>query len=279
MQIDFLYQAITYNNNLDVYTVERNGQYGVVSGSGKIIVDISYRDIYYNGIYILAKSYTEDTYFNKKGEKIESNYTSMTEVKETNSYVTINKEDRYGIANQNGEETVKNEYLYIEHVFDNCFVAYKEGLGLGAIDKDGNVLIDFKYDVLSPVLQGKLLEAIDLKNNITEIYSRNMEKLVSMQSATIEEEREYIKIYNDTETKFVTLSAEVKTAKDVLDNKLYAIYKDGKWGYTDKAGVEKISPEYDLATEFNLAGFAGVRKNGKWGVIDSDRKYRMRLCI
>ena len=276
IKINFEYQGIEYNKDTKLYAVQRSGQYGVLNIDGKVVINIEYKSIRFNGIYILAKSYTEDIYFDKNGEKTDNKYTSMIEAGNTNSYVTVNSENLYGIINKNGEETVKNEYLYIEYAFDKYFVAYKDGEGLGVIDNTGKVYVDFGYDVLSKIGEYKLLKGVDMEKNVTDVFSSDMKKVSSMSNAILELRNGYIEIYNNEAINYITKNGEIKTAKEILtENKLFAIYKDGKWGFEDKDGNIKVDCSYEYVTEFNRYGFAGVKQNGKWGVIDEERKYRL----
>lgn len=43
--------------------------------------------------------------------------------------------------------------------------------------------------------------------------------------------------------------------------------KNGLWGYKTKETI--IEPQFEIAEWFNAAGWASVRKDGKWGVIDT----------
>ena len=45
--------------------------------------------------------------------------------------------------------------------------------------------------------------------------------------------------------------------------------EDGKWGFKDKQGNIVVNAKYDIVTELNEYGFAGVYQEGKWGVIDN----------
>lgn len=271
--INFVYQGIEYNKDTNLYVVQRSGQYGVLDSKGKFIIPIEYKGIRFNGTYILAKSYTEDVYYDKDGKKVNNDYTAMIEAKEANSFVTINKKNLYGIANENYEEKVKNEYLYIEYVFDNYFVAYKEGQGLGVIDKDGEVFIDFKYDVLSKIGEKKLLKGVDMKNNTTDIFSEKLENIASLKDANLDMHDNYIELYNYEKTEFITNAGEIKTAKEMFtENKLFAIYTNGKWGFEDRDENIKVEAVYDYVTEFNRFGYAGIKQNDKWGVIDDSGK-------
>lgn len=147
----------------------------------------------------------------------------------------------------------------------------KKDRDFGVIDKNGNVAIEFGYDILSKIGDKKLLKASNLDSEQEEvaIYSEKLEKLATLANAKIIISDDYIELYNEKEEIFINNSGEVKTAKEILtDNKLFAFQEDNKWGFKDSAENIKVEPEYDFATEFNRFGFAGIRKNNKWGIID-----------
>jgi len=271
-KIDFIYQSVEYNKEADLYVVQRTGQYGVLNINSETIVGIEYKNIKFNGLYILAETQAEETYFNKKGEKVENQYTGIIDAMDAKSYITIDADDKYGIVNEKGEETVKNEYIYIEYAFNGYFVAYKDGKGLGVIDRDGNVVVDFKYDVLSKIGEFSLLKGKDMEKNTTTIYSKDMKEIITLEDCLLELDNDYVEIYSKKAEAFVDQFGEIKEAKEVLkDNELFASYKDGKWGFIDRDGNVKIDYQYEYVTDFNSYGFAGIEMNGKWGAIDSNR--------
>ena len=239
-QVDFLYQSLEYNKDTNLLIAERSGKYGVIDIEGNTVVPIQYKNVKFNGIYIYAETYTESFYFDKKGQDVENPYTSMTEVSNQDSYITINGDNLYGIINKNGEETVKNQYLYIEYVFDGYFVAYKDGEGFGVIDKNNNVIVKFNYDVLSKVGEYKMLKGLDMDENITDIFSNDMKKIASLKDSTIAINDNYVELYNAEESKFISKDGELKTAKEIFtNNTLFAESKDKKWGLVDNERKRK----------------------------------------
>ena len=40
--------------------------------------------------------------------------------------------------------------------------------------------------------------------------------------------------------------------------------------FVDKNGNLKVQNKYEVVTDFNKYGFAGIKKDGKWGVIDQE---------
>ncbi len=60
-------------------------------------------------------------------------------------------------------------------------------------------------------------------------------------------------------------------AKDLFpNNKLFAKKINDKWGFVDKDGKVVIENKYEMVTDFNEYGFAGIKQDGKWGVIEQE---------
>ena len=94
-----------------------------------------------------------------------------------------------------------------------------------------------------------------------------------MENAKVEVQDNYVRIYSDTDNKYFDYEGKELSAKDVFpNNKLYAKKINEKWGFVDKDGNLKVQNEYDMVTEFNEYGFAGIKKDWKWGSINSDGK-------
>ena len=61
---------------------------------------------------------------------------------------------------------------------------------------------------------------------------------------------------------------------EIAKNKSVQGFKNKEGGpfgavITDKEGNIIIEPKYDMVTEFNSYGFAGIKQGNKWGVIDT----------
>ena len=92
-----------------------------------------------------------------------------------------------------------------------------------------------------------------------------------MTNAILQKEDNYIKIYNDTETRYFDLEGNEKQNTEILaNNQIYATSQDGKWGFVDKSGNVVVDYIYDKATDLNSYGYAGIKLDGKWGVVNSN---------
>ncbi len=269
-EVDFEYQSISYNKDTELLAVQRGENYGVINMQGENVIPVGYRAIRFNGIYICARGIDKDTYYDMSGKELENDYIGKRKIDEADCYITTKKDNSYGIEDSEGNILTPNEYVYIDYAFDKYFAAYKENEGLGIIDKNNNVIVNFEYDSLNRISDKNLIKAVDLKDNITTIFSENMEKVVTMQNMSMSVYDDYVECTNGEEMVFINNQGEIKKAQDIFtNNKLFAFSENKKWGFKDEeSGEIKVNPEYDVVTEFNRFGFAGVKKDGKWGVIN-----------
>ena len=129
--------------------------------------------------------------------------------------------------------------------------------------------VEPEYDFIIVLEGAKALEA--RLGNTVDIYSNIIEKTLTMKDAiVVSNNNGYYSVYNQEDLQYVDSNGKiVKNTEVYPDAKLYT-YKsdDGKWGYVDKSGTVKVPCKYDIETEFNEYGFAGVLQEGKWGVIN-----------
>ena len=96
-----------------------------------------------------------------------------------------------------------------------------------------------------------------------------MKKVCEIENATIENNIEYIRIYNDQENKYISIDGKEIENKEVFKNNgIFAKKQGNLWGFVDINGHVKVSCKYEKVTEINEYGFAGVKQEGKWGVIN-----------
>ena len=112
----------------------------------------------------------------------------------------------------------------------------------------------------------EIIEAFAAKNNTTSLFKENKE-IVSVKNADVVYFDDYINLQTVQDSIYVAHNGEVVDNSVVLDNDLFAVNQNGKWGFVDKNKEVRIEPEYDFVTEFNEYGFAGVQKDGKWGCV------------
>ena len=266
------YQSITYDSNNKVFVVEKSKKYGIFNLEGKQIVPVKYNQIDITGIYLYAQNEQGITVYNSNGTEanINSNVAILNTINEKYK-IRINNENgtKYGVISKEGKKLIEEKYNYISYLYDNYFIVSKENGKLGVIDDKDNVKIEIKYDSLQKVQETDLIQTVITKDNITRIFSRDMIEICEMKNAIIEKEDNYIKIYNDNESKYISLEGkELKNTEVYANNKLFTNVQNNRWGFVDKNGNIIVDYKYEKATEFNKYGFAAVKKNGKWGAIN-----------
>lgn len=270
--INYDYQEIEYDANNNLFKLQRNLQFGVYDINGKSILPVQYKELDFKGVYIQVLENGKEvyTYFNSKGDEIKvPKYTSVLKTTENNYYITINKEGLYGIINKDEKELVENKYNYLEYLFDEYFIAAKNDGNLGIINAKDSILVDFKYEVLQKIQDTKVVEAKVLKENVSELYGKDMEKIYSVDNAYIYKKDNYIEVYSEKDTKYFDLEGTELVAQEIFkNNKLFAKKINDKWGFANKQNSIVVEAIYDKVTEFNSYGFAGIKKDNKWGVIN-----------
>ena len=272
------YDLVEYNKEANIFIVKKNEKYGAINIKGKEIISIDNIELSVKGKNIYAQRDSEKIVYNNNGEKIDLDYNkSIIPTANENYNITINSSGNtnyYGLVDANGNELIKSEYLYIGYAFDNYFIVKEKGGKIGVVDDKNNIKIEKQYDSMQKIQDKNVLQAKKKEGeDITEIYSKELKKTGTMKNAIVENNKNYICLSSNEGLMYFNNEGEtISSSKVFSKNKLFAKYKDGKWGYADSEGIIKILFEYEKVTEFNEYGFASVKKDGKWGCIDESGK-------
>ena len=267
------YQSIEYDESSKVFTLEKSKKYGIADLNGNIIVPTEYDQIDITGIYLYAQNIQGITVYNSDGTQanIDTNVAILNTSNEKYKIRIDNKEGtKYGVINEDGEQLIEEKYNYIEYLFDNLFIASNEQSKLGVIDDKDNIKVELSNDALQKIEGTNVIQASVTANNITKLYSKEMTEVCQLTNANVEVKDNFIVISNDTETRYFDKDGkELKSTEVYPNNTLFAKKENDKWGFMDKNGNIVVEAKYDKVTEFNEYGFAGVRLDGKWGVVNS----------
>ncbi len=267
--LNYEYEDIQYSSLNDVFVVQRNSKQGVVSKEGNTIVNTEYDSIVFGGMYVNAKKGNNLYLFDLNGASVENkNIVSKIQTSNPNYFITIDKNDIYSIVDAEGNSLVDNNYSYIEYLPGDYFIVARDGKN-GVIDISGKELIELAYTSIFRLNDTNLLQAEKIESKTIDLYSSNMNKIVSMDNATMTTGDNYIMIASDKDFGYYDFSGNKLNAKDVFtNNQLFAKKIDDKWGFVDKEDNVVIENKYEMVTDFNKYGFAGVKLDGKWGVIE-----------
>lgn len=264
------YEDMEYNKNNKLFTVQKASRQGIVDLEGKQIIETEYDNIFISQDLIIAEKDGESYTFDINGNKQDSEVNNeLIKTENENYFISIEDNEKYGVLNKNNEKIIDNNYQYIEYVFGDLFIATKNGKS-GVIDATGNTKINLEYDVVQRLENTNIIQAIKIKENVTKLYNKNLEEVSFLKNAVVYNKNNYIKVVSDTDMQYLDKEGNIISSKEILEqNDIYALKKDEKWGFVDKEGNIIIEPKYDMVTEFNSYGFAGIKQGNKWGVIDT----------
>ena len=264
------YEEIEYNKLNELFAVQKSSKQGVVDINGKQITPIEYDSILFSGNNINAiKDGNLNIFDNKGNKKEDNNYLTTIPTENAKYIITIDENSKYGVKSSNGEVLIKNNYQYIEYAYNNFFIVTNNGKA-GILNDEGKAEADFEYDIIQVIEHTNTMQAIKSKENITDIFDENAKVSCSMKNAIIYIEDSYIKLLSDVDRIYVDNNGKVLSNKEIFtQNNLFASSKDGKWGFVDKDDKEIVEYKYDMVTEFNNSGYAGIKLNNLWGVIDN----------
>lgn len=266
------YQSINYYNVSKIFIVNRNGKYGFFDINGSQILDVEYESYTVAGNYISVSKDNNMRLYDLHGNLVNTNtYKSIQETGNPSYFIAQDENGYFSIISKDVQ--IDNKYTNISYAFDNFFIFTNEEGLTGLLNVYTGIEIQPTYEYIIVLENAKALEARKLDE--VDIYSENIEKVLSMKNGVVESVSDkYTAIYSNTDLKYIDNTGKIVENTEVYkDLKLYS-YKsdDGKWGFKDVSGKIVVDCKYDMVTELNEYGFAGIYQEGKWGVIDSSGK-------
>ncbi|MCL2354329.1 MAG: WG repeat-containing protein [Oscillospiraceae bacterium] len=245
-----------------------NGRHGLVSVSGTTLLEPKYEEIIdLDSPEVFAvREDGEIRIIDINGEEIlEGNFDDFVHIR--GDSIVAGRNGQYGIVNREGEEIVPLQYEEIRFAFGETYIARRNGQ-YGVINLENEVVLDFDYLSLVYIEEGDILKA-DVTEIESVIISSNFEERISGIVSEINIDEGFIRLHVDGEHKFFNFRLEERRVSDVLtSNTLFLDRQDGRYGFIDAYGNVVIEHVYDDATEQNRYGFAGVKRDGKWGAIN-----------
>ena len=258
----------TYN---DGYIVkDANGKSGLVGSDGNTILANLYDEI------LKVSGY--DKYVVKNGVKTQLISKDNTVLLDTgfdeivgitaNNLIIINA-GKYGVITTEGEIVIEAAFDFIEYCFDDYYIVSTGGQ-YGVINSLKENVIENKYqnieyrsDIVSFVCENADYTA--------DIYTRDFNQVLTGTITKVDTEAGYICMRVGDNYKYYNLQYQEISSRDALkDNTLFLVKENGKYGYVNRENQKIVDCIYDDAKEQNQFGFCAVKKDGKWGVLQSN---------
>ena len=193
--IDTQYQQIEYNSDLQIFIVERTGKFGVMNLNGAEILKPEYTEIQINGIYLYTIKDEEKKVWDNTGKEVDISFETVIQ-KTDSKYFIKNESGNYSILDSDLTSISKQNYKYLEYIYNDCFIATNEEDKTGIIDLQEKVIIDFKYDVIQLIKGNNAVQAIDFATNLITFFDNDFEMIIEILNAEIEYLENGFKIYN-----------------------------------------------------------------------------------
>ena len=248
------------------------GLYGIVDNSKKIVLANNYQGIqkvYGNNLYVVTQDGKQKV-INAEGQDV------LTQGFEQISAILKNQDQgviyisggQYGVMTLAGEVKIPAQYSNLTETKANTFIAVRDGKQ-GIIDIDNNEKVPFNYTSISYNETGDIYIAEDESFN-SNIMNSNFEIKQTGILIEVNTDSGYFELRQGDDYKYYNFRFEEQDVKEILSNNtLFLDKKDNMYGYLDKDGNVVVEYMYDDATEQNEYGFSAVKKDGKWGVINS----------
>lgn len=263
-------EALTDKYENGYIVKDESGKYGLINYNKKQILECDYKEIKHvagSDLYVVRDYNNELLLINSDKEVLLKNkFEDVVSI--DNENLVIKSGDKFGIMTKDGETRVEPNFEKLEYLFDGNYIARKDGK-YGVIDLSNKTILDFDYNNITYMSEEGFIE-VETENQITNIMNNQFEVKCQGIVAEINTKYGYIKLRDNGEYKYYNYRLEQKTPQEIFPaNTLFLSKQNGKYGYVNKNGIVVVNYNYDDATEQNDYGYAAVKKDGKWGAIDS----------
>lgn len=208
--INYEYQFIEYDGVTEKFILQKSSKYGIAKKNGEILIPVENDIVEAKGIYLYVTKQEENKVYDKNGKIKEVNFnTTITPTDNAEYYIKIVEENEnylYGVVDKEENEIIPVIYSYIEYVFADYFIVCNENYLQGIVDTNNEIKLELKYNQVQKIQDTNIIMSLDTKDDITELYTLQLEKICELKDATLEVQREneenIIKIYNEEETKY-----------------------------------------------------------------------------
>ena len=275
-----------------LYTVSVSNKYGFINGKGTIIIKPQYEEVqeFSEGLAPVKLNGFWGYIDTNGAEKIKSVYKWASQFKESRASV-VTQDDISTFINHDGDILFPQGFEYLQD-FQEGFAPVNSHGKWGFIDKNGKLVIDYKYDesiftgagppeeVMQFQPYGFLEERVPVRLNKKFGFIDTKGKAIT---DFIFDFVDYFHfglagVYSGEKAGIINKNGKYVLPLEydeigIITNSLISVSKNGKYGYIDHSGKIVIPLQFDAAESF-LAGRGKIGRkdfkgNLKFGYIDS----------
>lgn len=138
--------------------------------------------------------------YDMHGNLVNTNtYKSMLDTGNPSFFIAQDEQGYYSIISKDIQ--IEDKYTNISYAFDNFFIFSNEEGKSGVLNVYTGIEVPAEYDYIILLENANALEA--RKGNIVDIYTEDIEKILTMSDAVVEKVgQEYTAIYSSNELKY-----------------------------------------------------------------------------
>lgn len=199
----------------------------------------------------------------------------------------VRRNEKYGFINIEGDEVIPCMYEYLDCIFSNGYCKFREEDFWGVIDKGGTIIVSAKYfdidydediDAFHIYKDDYNVEGILDKDGITTLIPCCWKRISWFNNglAVACKNDEYVVIKQTGETVF-KFSFEYEDVKLEINNGIVPVKKEGKWGLLDTlSDILRVNCIYDDIRYANPHYVVKVGEN--CGIIDEIKYNQLIEC-
>lgn len=115
----------------------------------------------------------------------------MLKTANENYSITIDTNDKYGVISKDGNTLIENKYNYIQYLYDNYFIVGGDSGKSGIVNDKGEEILSANYEVIQKLDNSDIIQA--MAGNVLELYNKQMSKIISMEDGKLDIKNNYIK--------------------------------------------------------------------------------------
>jgi hypothetical protein len=274
---DLVYELPDYYAGKEALLAKKDGKFGYLDAEGKVLVSLTYEEIFDFDFIIKAKKDGKWGFINKNENiVIPLKYDFIEDFNPNKPEFRFQNEDRIGWLDKDGQERIvtdlerwANEIVAIDDKSSRVKVADYYGL----VQKNGKWLVPIRYE--NEFVFDKFDKAIVRENQRWGMIDKGGNIVIP----TIYQEKiqfnnkELACVRNNGKYGIVNYDGKViiPTIYDTYiysDYEFWTVQKNGQFGMIDKSGKIVIPIEYEKVFPY-LDDLALVKKGGKWGYINA----------
>ena len=258
------YQELSYSKKNII--IKKDGKYGMTTLEGKEVISPRFTSYNPQDNFVAFTDADKEYVYDEHGNQVGKGVYKIISSASNKNYIIVENYSGERMA-VNGDKQLNEGFIDITYAFDDKFIFFKnDKYGVASFSK--GIEVKESYDYITPIQGTKILEARTKKG--VELYDKDLNKIQFNGEFTLDTLKNKVMVMqNDKERKYINLDGkEVDVVKE-LDLPAYPFKENGKYGFKKKSGEVVVKAEYDMVSDFNEYNFASVKKNGKWGSINS----------